>query len=490
MITLMVVLNVSEDIEAKIRRLRELGKASTEPEAPKTAAPPVKKPPKKPRGVGSIRSRERRKRILAGAAVLLILILIISVGAYVYIQDQSASKLTNEKNQKLREVYTYFRGELVNSSRNCTSKPIAIRNELINEIRHANSLEELSKIDVKAAYNQAVKDYNACLANIEKQKQEKILNETKQQKIQQIETEFQRLLAMPLPDSLRAKVVASMKSLENQVENAKTVGQVNSINAAPYLLRLWREYYYYQIDNIPGQNVILEKNNIKRIVSKSEAKAILGGIMDYNELLQYRIYKVQYVDIALVLSRDRINGAFLSPGDEIMIFAKNSTNAPFKEIANEGYVEMVLLPTDAGLISVNEAQSQSSSSSTSSSTQYNEGHTTSYTPGGTSVSNGQSSSDTYSNSQSSSQSASASYSYTVDLSQILKAVAAGKIKASPEVKEELENYGWHLINLEQSSDMLVLSPNSEFLVIIKVPSIFVPDILSHQNYLYIAKVTS
>ena len=486
----MVVLNVSEDIEAKIRRLRELGKASTEPEAPKTTASPVKKPPKKPRSVSSIRSRERRKRIITGAVVLIIIILIVSIGAYAYLQSQSASKLTSAKNRKLHEVYTYFRGEMVNSSRNCTAKPIAIRNELVNRISHANSLSELEKIDVKAAYDQAVKEYNACLANLEKQKQEKILNETKQQKMQQIETEFQPLLAMPLPDNLRVEVVNSLKSLENQVENAKTVNQVRSISAAPYLLRLWKEYYYYQIDNIPGQEVILEKNNVKRIVSKSDAKAILGGIMDYHELLQYKVYKVQYVDIALVLSRDRINGAFLSPGDKIMLFARNSTNSPFKEIANEGYVELVLLPTDAGLISVNEAQSQSSSSSSSSSTQYNEDHSTTYSPGSTTINNGQSSSDTYSNSQSSSQSASASYSYTVDLAQILKAVAAGKIKASPEVKAELEGYGWHLVNLEENSGMLVLNPNSEFLVIIKVPSIFVPDILSYQKYLYIAKVTS
>lgn len=58
----MVVLNVSEDIEAKIRRLRELGKASAEPDAPKVAKPPIKKPPKKPRSIGSIREREKRKK--------------------------------------------------------------------------------------------------------------------------------------------------------------------------------------------------------------------------------------------------------------------------------------------------------------------------------------------------------------------------------------------------------------------------------------------
>jgi hypothetical protein len=38
--------------------------------------------------------------------------------------------------------------------------------------------------------------------------------------------------------------------------------------------------------------------------------------------------------------------------------------------------------------------------------------------------------------------------------------------------------------------MLVLKPDSQFLVVIRVPSIFVPDILSNQQYLYIAKVAT
>ncbi|WP_246454778.1 DUF515 domain-containing protein [Thermococcus camini] len=486
----MVVLNVSEDIEAKIRRLRELGKASAEPEVPKTAAPPVKKPPKKPRPVGSIRERERRKRILTGAAIVIIVILIISVGAYFYIQNRAAEQLANEKNQKLKEVYTYFQGDIVNQSKNCTQKPIEIRRDLINAIKSAQSVDELSAVDVKGAYDQALNEYNECLQRIERLKYERVLNQTKAEKIRDIETEFQGLLAMPLPDDIKANVIDSMKSLEAQVESAETVEQVNSIDPSPYLLELWRDYYYYKIDMIPGQEVILERESVKRIVSKADAKAILGGILDYRELMQYQVYKVEYVDIALVLSRDRINGAFLSPGDKIMVFAKNDTSAQFKEIANEGYVQLVLLPTDAGIISVNEAQSQSSSSSTSSSTQYSEDHSTTYTPGDTTISDGQTTSDTYTNSQSASQSASASYSYSVDLTEILKAIAAGKIQASDEVKEQLRAYGWEVVDLEKESGMLVLDPNSQFLVVVRVPSIFVPDILSNQQYLYIAKIAT
>ena len=485
----MVVLNVSEDIEAKIRRLRELGKASVEPEAPKTAKPPVKKPPKKPRPVGSIRERERRRRILIGASIILIVILIISIGAYIYMENRAAEQLAQAKNKKLAEVNYYFKPENFNNTQ-CRDKALAIKNEVVNRISKATTADEVKAIDVKAAYDKAVQEYNSCIEYLQRLEYERQLNQTKMEKISEIKAQFSQLLAMPLPDDLKKKVIDSMSSLEDQVMSATSEQQVESISADPYLLELWREYYYYVIDTIPTQNVIVERENVKRIVSKSDAKAILGGILDYRELMQYKVYKVEFVDIALVLSRDRINGAFLSPGDKIMIFAKNATNAPFRQIVNEGYVELVLLPTEAGSISVNEAQSQSSSSSTSSSTQYSEEHNTQYTPGDASITNGQAISDVYTNSQSASQSASASYTYTVDLTEILKAIAAGKIQASEEVKEQLAAYGWEIVDLEKASGMLVLEPNTQFLVIVRVPSIFVPDILSNQQYLYIAKVAT
>ena len=483
----MVVLNVSEDIEAKIRRLRELGKASVEPEAPKTAKPPVKKPPKKPRPVGSIRERERRKRILIGASIVIIVILIISIGAYIYMENRAAQELTQAKNKKLAEVNTYFKpgSELMNTTFGKNA-----RDELIRKINAAQTVDEVQSIDVKAAYQEAWNQYQAYLEEQKRLEMERQLNQTKKEKISQIEAQFSQLLAMPLPDNLKKKVIDSMNSLEEQVMSATSEQQVNAVNADPYLLELWREYYYYVIDTIPTQNVILERDNVKKIVTKAEAKSILGGILDYRELIQYKVYKVEFVDIALVLSRDKINGAFLAPGDKIMIFAKNATNAPFKEIVNEGYVELVLLPTQAGTISVNEAQSQTSSSSTTSSTQYSEQHNTQYTPGDTSITNGQAISDIYTNSQTASQSASASYSYTVDLTEILKAIAAGKIQASEDVKEQLRAYGWEIVDLEKESGMLVLDPNTQFLIIVKVPSIFVPDILSNQQYLYIAKVAT
>ncbi len=487
----MVVLKVAEDIEAKIRRLRELGKVSAEPETP-PVKPPVaspKKPPRRPRSISSIRERERRKRILIGASILIVIILIISVGAYSYLQSRSANELKNLRAKKVSEVNYYF-SHYNFSNKECAQKAIQVRNQVLQKIQSANSVEELNSINVKAYFDKAVQAYQQCVKEQERLAYEKQLNQTKQAKIQAIEMAFQPLLSMPLPDSLRAKVVSAMKTLENQVMSAKTIEEVNSVNPDPYLLSLWRDYYFWKIDNIQGNDVILEKDGNKQLLSKAEAKSLLSTVTDYRVLLQYKVYPVQYVDIALVLPRDRIAGGFLKPGDAIMFFAKNGTNSPYREIVNKGYVELVLLPTNAGQIAVSESQSQSSSSTSSTSTTYNENHQSNYNPGDFQYSNGTTVSDTYSNSQSATQSSSASYSYNVNLAEILKAIAAGKIQASDEVKQALQSYGWKVISLEQSSDMLVLPPNTEFLVIVKVPSIFVPDILQNQQYLYVAKVST
>lgn len=488
MITLTVVLNVSEDIEKKIKRLRELGRASAEPEVSKPSLPPapVKKPPRKSRRVSSIKEKERKKRILVGAAIVIVVILIISVGAYVYLQNRATWQLEDAKSKKLLELKSYFkpRSELMNSTIGQQTY-----NTLKGQILAAKSIEELNSINIKAAYDKAWQEYQAYVEEQKRIEYEKVLNQTKREKIEEIEIAFQPLLSMPLPNDLKTKTLNTLQNLEKQVMDATTIEQVNSTDVDRYLLELWRDYYYYLIDVIPTQNVVLEKGQTRRILTKTEAKAVLGGILDYQELTKYRVYRVEYVDIALVLSRDRINGAFLSPGDKVMVFAMNSTTKLFKEIANEGYVEIVLLPTDAGVISVHEAQSQSASSSSSVSTQYSEQRQTEYRPGDTPLSTGQTSTETTTTTQSSTQGTSASYTYNVDLSEILKAIAAGKIQSSEEVREQLRQYGWEVIDLEKESGMLVLDPNSRFLVILKVPSIFVPDILSNQESIYLAKVS-
>ena len=488
MITLMVVLNVSEDIEAKIRRLRELGKASAEPEPPVAPKPaPSKKPSRRPRSIGSIRAKERRKRVILGATIILIIILAISAGAYMYLQNRTASEISKTRAKKIAEVNTYFKPSVFNNT-NCTKDVIAIRAKLVNQIVNAKTLDELNAIDVKAYYDLALKKYNACLEHIQQVEFEKQLNITKAQKIKEIEASFQPLLSMPLPDDIKNKAITYMKDLESKVRSATTPGEVNAVNPDPYLLELWRDYKFWRIDQLAEQghgSVILEYGGAKKIVSTADAKAILGGILDYRELMKYRILKVQWVELSLVLPKKNIDGAFISPGDKIKIYiqGKNTTSL-------DGYFELVLLPVQGGSISVSESQSQSGSSSTSSSTTYSEGHSSSVSPGGNTISDTSSTQDTYSNSQSSSQSSSASYSYSVNLAEILKAIAAGKIQSSDQVKAELNAYGWKVIDLEKSTALEALDSNTQMLVIIKVPSIFVPDILQNQNNVYIAKVST
>ncbi|WP_206206083.1 DUF515 domain-containing protein [Thermococcus sp. JdF3] len=481
----MVVLNVSEDIEAKIRRLRELGKASAEPEPPVAPKPaPAKKPSRRPRSVGSIREKERRKRILIGVSIVIIVLILTSVGAYIYLQNRAAEELTNARNKKLAEVNLYFKPDIFNNT-NCSPKANAIKSQLLNQILHAKSVDELNAVDVKGSYDIALREYNSCIDELHRVELEKQLNRTKEQKLKLLELEFQPLLSMPLPDDIRTKTVTYMNDLKERVMSATSVDEVNSIKADPYLLEVWRDYYYWRIDALPGQDVILEYGDSKKMVTKADAKAVLGGIMDYKELMKYNVVKVEWVEMSLVLPKRNINGAFLSPGDRIKLFIQGQNTTTV-----DGYFELVLLPVQSGSISVSESQSQSSSSSTSSSTTYSESHSSSASPGGASISDSSSASDSVTNSQSVSQSSSGSYSYSVNLAEILKAIAAGKIQASEEVKQQLSAYGWKVLDLEKDTSLEAIDHNTQLLVIVKVPSIFVPDVLANQNSLYLVRVST
>ena len=402
-------------------------------------------------------------------------------------QNKAASQLEEAKAKKLAELRVYFKpdSEIMN-----TTIGKKTYEELRRLILEAQTLEDLNSIDIKAAYDEAWGAYQEFLKEQERLRYEAQLNKTKQEKIHLLELQFQSLLSRPLPQDLKDRTIQVLTDLKEQIMEATSFEEVNSTNPDPYLLELWRDYYLYLIDIVPSKSVVLERNNVKRIVSKDDAKAILAGILDYRELMKYRVYKVEYVDIALVLSRDKINGAFLSPGDKVILFAMNKTTKTFREIANDGYIQLILLPKEAGVITVSESQSQSSTSQTASSTQNSEQRQVEYQPGSGSITSSQRSGFTSSSTQSYSETSSATYSYNVNLAEILKAVAAGKIKAPEDVKDQLSAYGWEIVDLERTSGMLVLEPNSRFLVILKVPSIFVPEILSHKDSIYIAKVST
>ena len=461
---------MSEDIEAKIRRLRELGKATAEQET-KPSKPPVARPPRRVSKIGSLRTKERKKRIMIGAKVVIMIILAISYGVYTYYQNRAIRELEQAKQQKIAEVNKYFTGELANDT---------AKFELIKQIQAAKDIEELNKIDVKRVYEKR-------LAELQRKKALEELNKAKTQRISLIEQAFEPLLTQPLPEDLKNEAIQKLNQLKQEVENAQSKDQVFAIDPTPYLLDLWKKYYYYLIDSIPTQKVILKSDEEKRIYTKVEAKYAISKIVDLNELLQYTIEKAEMVQIALVLSRDNINGGFLSPGDKIKIYAKNGTRGGYIKIADEGYVDLVLLPTTAGQISLSESQSEGSTVSTSSTTTHSESRSTSYTPGDTTITTAQDATEQYSTSQSSSDSSSAYY--NVNLAEVLKAIAAGKIQAPEDVKEQLFRYGWKILDLEKDSGILVLDPTARFLVIIEVPAEFVTDILNYKDRVYIAKIT-
>lgn len=476
---------MSENIEEKIKRLRELGKAAAEPEAPSPGPKPGRipaRPPKRPSKIGSLRERERRKRILIGAAVISIILIMSIAAVYVYLQGKSARELKAAKQAKINEVNAYFKGNLANDP---------VKQQLIGEIQAAQSVEEVEKIDVKKAYQDRLKEIKAARAAEEEKKRLEELNKVKTDKLNEVELDFEPLLNQPLPEDLKNEVVNTLNSLKSSINSAQSKEEVSAIDPTPYLIDLWKKYYYYLIDSTPSEKVILKKGAEKHIYTKVEAKYEISRITEYGELLQYSIEKAQMVKIALVLPRKNVVGGYLEPGAKIQIFAQNKSNVYIK-VADEGFIDLVLLPTQAGSISVSESQSNSNSYNNQATTTYSQTSSdqTTYQPGASVISNSQTTNENeqYSSGQTSSESSSASYNYNVNLAEVLKALAADKLNNPDDVKETLEKYGWKVMDLEQATGMLTMDPNTPVLVIVEVPSDFVSDILTYQNELYIANV--
>ncbi|USH00367.1 DUF515 domain-containing protein [Thermococcus argininiproducens] len=471
----MVVLTVAEDIEEKIRRLRELGKVSVEERGEsKTPSVPVARPSgptRKPSRLGRLRERERRRRIIIGASILAIIIIAVVVGVYITYQNRAAKQLEEAKLAKIAEVNKYFTGELQNDT---------LKTQLINQISRAQSVEELEKIDVKTLAEQRK-------AQLEEEKRQKELQDAKTVKLSEIEQSFELLLSQPLPADIKSEAIQSLNQLKERVNSAETKDEVLLIDPNPYLLDLWRKYYYYLIDATPTQKVILKKGVEKSIYTKPEAKYVLSKITDFAELMQYTIEKAEMVQVALVLPRENVNGAFLSSGDKVKIFAQvNATS--IQKIADEGYITTVLLLKDSGEISVSESQTESNNIESSTETSYSDQYSESYAPGDQSITYEQSKDESHSTTQSSSQTITASYTYNVALSEILKAIAANKIAAPDEVKEQLSRYMWKVFGLEQDTGLMATDPTAKVLVIVEVPAEFVEDILKYRNALYITKI--
>ncbi|WP_048160670.1 DUF515 domain-containing protein [Thermococcus sibiricus] len=466
---------MAEDIEEKIRRLRELGKVPVEEkgEAKPSSVPSARPtaPARKPSKLGRLRERERRRRIIIGASILAIIIIAVVVGVYITYQNRAAKQLEEAKLAKVAEVNKYFTGELANDT---------LKTQLINQINRAQSIEELEKIDVKSLADQRK-------AQIEQERLQKELQDAKMLKLSEVEHSFELLLSQPLSAEMKSEVIQTLNQLKEKINSAKTKDEVLLIDANPYLLDLWRKYYYYLIDGTPTQKVILKKGTEKSIYTKAEAKYVLSKVTDFAELIQYTIEKAEMVQIALVLPRENVNGAFLSSGDKVKIFAQvNSTT--IQKIADEGYISTVLLLKDSGVISVSESQTESNDISSSTETAYSDQYSESYAPGDQSISYEQAKDESHSTTQSSSQTISASYTYNVALNEILKAIAANKIAAPDEVKEQLERYKWKVLGLEQETGLMATDPTAKVLVIVEVPAEFVEDIIKYRNALYVTKI--
>jgi len=275
-----VVSAVAEDIEEKIRRLRELGRAAAETEE----QPPTPGPPKPPRRrvsrIGMFRERERRKTIVIVGAVISI---------YTYLESKAARELENAKKAKIAEVNKCFTGELANDT---------VKVQLINKILAAKSVKEVQSINVKAICEKRLQEIREAKRRAEEEKRLKELEALKNQTKENIKLAFEPLLQVRVPDELKAEIVSTLNALLAQVDAAKTKDEVLSISPDEYLLNLWKKVYFYRIDSIPTKDVILKRGTSMNIYTKEEAKEIIGKIGTLSELLQYSVKEVEFVQVA------------------------------------------------------------------------------------------------------------------------------------------------------------------------------------------------
>ncbi|MDV3103794.1 DUF515 domain-containing protein [Thermococcus waiotapuensis] len=417
---------MAEDIESKIRRLRELGKTATEPETPPTAKPKPEPGARLPRrGIGSLREKERKRRIIIGASIIIALVLIASFGVYTWYSNKKASELENARGEKLKLLDQTFKPLLDKGYGRETYS------QLRTEILQAKSKEELNRIDINAAYSQVLQQYEADLQRQKQLEFETELNRTKEKKIQEINTLFQPLLEQSVSTPVRGKILDARNSLINQVENANSIEDVNGTNPIPIVVSLWQEVYKDRINSMPGSYVILEYNGTPMMLTKTEAKGYITSVMDLNELLKYRVRKVEFVRLALLVPKERLVGGFLKNGDKVRIYTEEGT------IADMGYIEDILIPATAGVINLNENM-QSVSGNVSNSSQYY---------------------------------------YSVDLVQLLRALAANKTNNPDELMATLKDYGIKLTSLEKETQLMNIPYGVPYLVIVKVPDIYVPKIL-------------
>jgi hypothetical protein len=417
---------MAEDIEAKIRRLRELGKAGAEPEAPPAPTPRTAPPAKPPRRrIGSIREKERKRRIIIGASILITIILIASLGIYAWYSGKKAKELENAKQEKLRLLDQTFKPLL---DKGYGTETYA---QLKNKILHAKSKSELDAIDIQAEYEKVLQKYEQEIKRQKELEFEKELNRTKERKREEINLLFQPLLEQGVSVPLRGKILNAKNRLIEQVEKSNSIEEINMTDPTPVVVSLWHDVYREKINRLPGSYVIIEYNGTATMLTKSEAKGLIASITDLNELLKYQVRKVEFVKLALLIPKERLVGGFLKKGDKIRIYTEKGP------ITDVGYIEQILVPSVAGSINLNENTESVSQNSSN-----------------------------YSR-----------YSYSIDLVQLLRALAANETDNPDELIAELENYGIKLIELEKETQLQAIPPGVPYLVIVKVPDIYVPKII-------------
>lgn len=262
------------------------------------------------------------------------------------------------------------------------------------------------------------------------------------------------------------------------------IEQVELIKFDSYLFFFWKKYYFFEFDKIFGQDVIFEWNGEKFFILKDQVKVLIFMVDNYQDLIGYKVFFVEWVEILFVFQRKDMNGVLFDFGDRVKFYLKGENI-----IVVDGYFEFLLfLVGEGGLIFVSEFQSQFSLMLILFLIFYSESYFIFEFLGGVLIFDSSSVSDFYFNSQFGSQSFLVSYFYSVNFVEILKVIVVGKIQVSDEVKVQFQNYGWEFLNFEKNIGFQLMFEIIKIMVIVKVFLIFVLDIFENENVIIIVKV--
>lgn len=423
---------------------------------------------------------EQKKKLIRFMGIFFIALMIGSVAyfAYSYYTTSEAVRFKRLQAMKYEQVEKLFTGPLANDT---------VKQQLLLKIKYAKSVEELEAIDVEKIYQERYQQYLEEQKRAEEEKRLMELNDAKAKLSSDVNVYFAKIENVFLANNdveMYNKAGARKVELLELIANATSISELDSINPDFEAAIIYMEYLKKHIATLPGDEVVVYYGGEDRVMTKDEVIEELAGVMSVDELLKYSIAPVEYVYMAVLVPRKAALGGYLEFGSDVVVYGKDFETQKYVRLLPKAKLEFYVLTYGNGIISLQESQQVTDSSTdVIENTQqniYNVNDNNSTIVSGVTVTQQDVDQDTH------------SISYSTDLAELLKAIAAERIQNIDEIKEKLENYGVDLAELEKKTQVMALPEDAVLFVVLKVPEVAVDDILYYQEMggLYIAEIAN